>query len=699
MEIKSFKVKDKVVIDGITYRIIGMLGGLTSLIVLSSTKIKIISIDSIELFNKIQTGEIELIECEKDTKHFDVESMSKEVQELYKLRKLIVQEIDKKFAPLYLDLKSRKESSSLSEFMKDNNIKPTFFWKTIRVYLQSGFNKNSLIDGRINHKDNLKKRTYAKRPGRKSVRANGSTHILNDQDFKNFEEARKLYFDRKTGSVKDVYQVMINNHYRGEIKIDGNVIWGILPLSEIPSLDQLRYYIDTHSNKAEKAIAKTSKQEYRNEQRLLFSDNLKDVHGPCSLWEIDECEIDLFLVDSETRSKVIGRPIVYIMIDVFTRTIVGYSVDLENNSLKGVTNCFLSLIVDKVELCKKAGITVENIFFPDHIYPQRIISDYGSEYLSKEMERICNELNIQHELATPGTGSLKGQVEQTFHQIHRSQNMLLEHNGLITKRHDSDHKNSAVMTIEEFENMLLGEIVVFNKSFKENHPLRNTLYKAGFPRTPSGIWEYGIKKYGSPKPITNDTLFTYSILEKINVSISRKGIIFEGLYYLDKNNDWLISKMIQVINKTTVIEARINPRDISQIYLKDEKNNIHTIPLNSERTGNLEYAHLSLVEYRDIREKQRLEALDGNDLNMVMGVALKDRNMKIISDAIDKTVLKPDTKNIIENRRKEKERLGKEREFIPNENKPLIEQKALPDTSEVIDISLEEALEDISEEY
>ncbi len=62
--------------------------------------------------------------------------------------------------------------------------------------------------------------------------------------------------------------------------------------------------------------------------------------GPGDLWEVDECEIDLSLVSVENPSVTVGRPIVYVMIDVYTRMIVAYSVAFDNNSVLGITNCF-----------------------------------------------------------------------------------------------------------------------------------------------------------------------------------------------------------------------------------------------------------------------------------------------------------------------------------------------------------------------
>ena len=49
---------------------------------------------------------------------------------------------------------------------------------------------------------------------------------------------------------------------------------------------------------------KTSRQEQRNNKRLLLSDNLKGVTGPWDCVEMDEVEVDLSLVSADDPKKL-----------------------------------------------------------------------------------------------------------------------------------------------------------------------------------------------------------------------------------------------------------------------------------------------------------------------------------------------------------------------------------------------------------
>ena len=47
---------------------------------------------------------------------------------------------------------------------------------------------------------------------------------------------------------------------------------------------------------------------------------------------MDEVEMDVSIVSEVDPTKVIGRPIVHAMVDVYSRMITAVSVSLENNS-------------------------------------------------------------------------------------------------------------------------------------------------------------------------------------------------------------------------------------------------------------------------------------------------------------------------------------------------------------------------------
>jgi hypothetical protein len=91
-----------------------------------------------------------------------------------------------------------------------------------------------------------------------------------------------------------------------------------------PTIRQFRYFYDREYKKPQRLEARTHPGVYKKDVRPLTSTATASVLGPGSRYEIDATIADIYLVDDEDRSKIIGRPTIYIVIDVFSRMISGF---------------------------------------------------------------------------------------------------------------------------------------------------------------------------------------------------------------------------------------------------------------------------------------------------------------------------------------------------------------------------------------
>ena len=69
-----------------------------------------------------------------------------------------------------------------------------------------------------------------------------------------------------------------------------------------------------------------------------------EVKMPLDIIQIDHTKVDVILVDEETR-KPIGRPIITVAIDVFSRMIFGFYISFEGPSYFNVGQCLLNAIL------------------------------------------------------------------------------------------------------------------------------------------------------------------------------------------------------------------------------------------------------------------------------------------------------------------------------------------------------------------
>ena len=321
----------------------------------------------------------------------------------------------------------------------------------------------------------------------------------------------------------------------------------------------------------------------------------------------------------------------------------------------GLTNLLTNLADDKTEYCKKHGFNVDgNAYWKSCFIPHELRCDRGSDFASNKFEEVCNRLGINRTLESPGMGSMKGIVEQSFHQFQSTFRPLLEKKGLITKRHDSNHHREAMLNIESFEQMLITFILEHNRKSIDNYSMSKQMIKENITPSPINLWVYGCEKFGSPVPITsaNRSQFIYDLMPEVNASLSRKGITYKDLVYIN-NETALLSKMYDLGTKRTKFPVRYDPRNVSHVYYIGENNKLCIATLNEDIPNMSDFADLTWFEYEEILEAKKEILADGKSKNF--GIDFDQyRTYSAIIDAAYTPVL-ANTKNLREARKEEKQ--------------------------------------------
>lgn len=597
---------------------------------------------------------------EPNFKYFDPDALSEKNRAIYERNRDIVNQVEKEYGPCYFELMTRKPKPLIKELSKKYSIKEREIIRIIKRFLTSGFNLFYLLPQ--TGKSHSKIDTYSKKTGRPSILIESGIPLTNELR-SIFDEALKKYLSGREKSYQTVFDWMNAVYFTKQIektdeKYGKTYEYKLLPIDQRPTMNQMVYYIRKHTTKKQRDIAKTSHTEYRNNQRLLVSDNLYNVHGPGDVVEIDEVEMDVSLVSETDPTKVIGRPIVHVMIDIYSRMIIAVSVSLENNSVLGLTNCLINLAEDNKALCRRFGLELKDGLWDINIIPNKIRSDRGSEYRSKEAKRIFRELGITLDLEPPAMGSMKGQVEQLFHQYHSVQNDVLEGNGLITKRHDSNHHNNAVLTLNDIWIFVINQTIAHNMLTMKEYPLTKDMIRKKVHPNPLEIWNYGCTKFGAPRPMIDKKQFEYIIRKPVTAKLSRKGIFWNGLYYYN-NSDVRLLDRIQVLGNTKEsFSCRVDERDIGTLwYINDGR--IEVAELNMMRNGNAEYNGMSLRAYEEFKKAKKQLIVENAHKDEEIRVARRMGLEATVNNAkrsvADIPVSKDKTKGIRESRKLESE--------------------------------------------
>src|SRR5699024_1630081 len=310
------------------------------------------------------------------------------------------------------------------------------------------------------------------------------------------------------------------------------------------------------------------------------------------------------------RSLVIGRPVIYGIIDVYSRMVTGIYVGLEGPSWIGAMMALDNMMTDKVEYCQQFNINIDESQWPAKYLPEIIIADRG-EFEGYSPENLINNLNIKIENTSPYRGDLKGIIERQFRTLNGK--IKRKAPGAIQKeyreRGDRDYRLDASLTLEEFTQIIIHLVLHHNQKNIDKYPLEKEMIVDQITATPINLWRWGIaNKKGRLQSVTNRNQFRMNLLPKANARITRAGIKFKGLAYGSEkalNEQWYL-KM-----KNQSIEIVYDPRSMNQIY----------IPHNGGKSFDICYLLDTSVQYKDnsLDEvefyKQLLQEVKSNEKN------------------------------------------------------------------------------------
>ena len=318
----------------------------------------------------------------------------------------------------------------------------------------------------------------------------------------------------------------------------------------------------------------------------------------------------------------------------------------------------MSLFFDGREQYERYGLTAPAEVCPMGFIPQELRTDHGAEYTSEDMRRVGREIGMNIVLAPPATGSMKGLVEQSFHQFQELVRGAAAGTGVIMKKHDSRHYETACTDLDDIRRMAYRFVIYFNQHKRDGYPLTKEMIQADVPPIPVSIWQYGCEYLMTPRRLTESTKKTafFALLKTDRkFQISRRGVTYRGLFY-ENGEQWLLEKMWKTGKKRETLQGvRYDPRSINSIYFM-ENGELHVIPLNEIREEQRTFRDMSWKEYDELwkRKKDTSKGLEAYDLEQQVNV---QRDMADVITTAKKlqNAGKNRKKNIREARKQEQE--------------------------------------------
>jgi len=503
---------------------------------------------------------------------------------------------------------------------------------------------------------------------------------------------RKIYLkvDRRD-SVKFTYIEMLKERFNIDTEIRNGVEIPIIPPDhKVPSINQLRYHIRANYTNKQTLIAREGDVTFNRDFRPILGSETLKAAGPGQIYEVDATIADVYLVSSEDPNQIIGRPVVYIVVDVFTHMIVGLYVGFEGPSWQGVMMAIENTAMKKVEFCAQFDIPIKEEEWPCHHMPESFFADRG-EMESKKADSLGNSLGIKLKNAPPYRADAKGLIETQFHTLNTTLQAWMP--GAVKKEYKKrggpKYILDAKLTLKDFTKMVI-EMILHRNNYHhmEHYPLNKAMAKDNVFPIAKNIWNWGLAHNHFLKQVHLD-IVRLNVLPEAKVTANREGIYFEGMYYgseILKDQGWFV-KGNSI--KTTIAYDR---RCMNYVYVKtdDGRDFIKCQMLaKSSRFWDLSLEEVKLIRHEE-KLRSKLYLSSQNQEEVALSAKLEDIQIKAearFKKEQDPSLTETERKSGIKIRQKGvRDQLRKEQSFELGKSAP--EEKAEDSYSKIVDIEI-----------
>ena len=270
--------------------------------------------------------------------------------------------------------------------------------------------------------------------------------------------------------------------------------------------------------------------------------------GPLDVVQIDHTTVDLIVVDEVTRQPI-GRPVLTVAIDVYTRLVTGFYLALDYPSTLRAGVCVAQSVFEKGAWLAERGLDLP---WPAAGLPRAVHVDNAGEFHAAAFTRALEDFGIDviyRPIARPHFG---GHVERligtTMGAVHLLRGTTFSS---VKARGDYPAEARATMTLRELERWLTLEIL--GKYHQRVH--------AALLRPPIAVWSE--LTAAMPARMPKERLEFLAGLLPYEWRLPRRdGVHVFGIRYW---SDALVSLLGRYEQK---LMTRYDPRDLSRVWIR-----------------------------------------------------------------------------------------------------------------------------------
>jgi hypothetical protein len=454
-------------------------------------------------------------------------------------------------------------------------------YRLLRRYWQRGMARNAFLPDYAKCGGRGRDKAISDKPRGRRPRYSGVVVVNVDPNMRSIFRAAitRFYASTPVFDLAECYHAMLKTDFT-DVAINPNNGRQELTLRiGAPSLRQFRYWYEKDNDIFSVMRRRRTPRVYDKDMRGLLGTSLEGVSSPGDRYQIDATIADIYLVSRYDRHRIVGRPVVYVVIDVFSHLITGVYVGFEGPSWVGAMEALSIAVLDKVDYCRRFGIEILPEEWPSVGMPVRLLGDRG-EMAGRMVETFINNFNVEVENAAPYRADWKGLVEQQFRLLPARFKAYTP--GYIQEdfqqRGGNDYRLDATLDIDQFTRVLLFCILAYNNSHVlKDYPLSPEMIRDGVRPVPAEMWEWGVPHGGGRLRIYPAEQVRISLLPFDEATVTSYGIRYFGCYYscsLAIEEHWFDRARQR---GTWKVKISYDPRCMDSLWLHGEPGQPHFI--------------------------------------------------------------------------------------------------------------------------
>ncbi|WP_153766793.1 hypothetical protein [Endozoicomonas sp. OPT23] len=581
------------------------------------------------------------------------------------------------------------------------------FYLAVSRYFQKGqselalapdYNKRGILKKANNSTENDENPVATKVPPKKRGRPSKEhgegrpSHLFHSQ----FDYALKHFHISEKQTIKSSYKRMIRAFFPGCNR------------REVPSYKQMLDYNNKDYQKMKLFRQRYGKIVVPRSDRPMFSSSVANAPYPGSVFEIDATIANVYVLSSyfdyddpvtPHEIVIIGRPVIYHIVDVFSRMIVGLFIGVEGPSWAAASMAIRNLLEDKQLFCLKYGIDLNDLdnqkleYLGTELFPlisglsEKLRADHG-EFRGDKPDGLIELIGQSIENHKVYCPDLKGTTEQSFDisqkkgqytQLYTVEQSFKVRDQILGK--GIDPRREACLTLREFIGLYLRIILKLNASVRVGYPRTKDMIKKGVPAIPVKLWQYGIENIGGVLRTPPIQQVQKALLPRKPCSTNRQGIhFFKDQYYFcsyAEKRGWF-----ERGNYQKNITLAYDPYSMDQAYLVTPKDNkIEYIPCKLTPRCRDKYQGTTFKDAEFIlryEEEENIQISHDQNMNDTTETAINEKIAQTKSRLPEKGNTPATWKGMRDNRHQEAKREAQQ-EKVPEPECPEVSAQLPPE--------------------